>query len=186
MIDFRYRGFTLVELMVVLSIAAIVGAFSVSSFSALVHSTQSRTATRDLRQGLMYARVLAVKHNVLVTVCPLDSDGTCNTDWSQPVSIFEDPNHNHRHDAGESVRRIIQAPGSGRLTVAVGNHHYFQFNPTGTSHGTWGNITYCPNDGSASDATRLIINWGGRVREAKDQDGDGIIEDSAGDPVTCG
>ncbi len=55
--SFAQRGFTLIEAMVVISIAAILAGTSVSSFVWLNQSTQIRGATFDLIADLDFARV---------------------------------------------------------------------------------------------------------------------------------
>jgi type IV fimbrial biogenesis protein FimT len=62
------RGFTLIELMVVLSIAAIVLAIGVPNLSFLIGSMNARSASFDLIADLALARSEAIKRNQPVTV----------------------------------------------------------------------------------------------------------------------
>jgi len=68
------RGFTLIEAMVVIAIAAILAGTSVSSFVWLNQATQIRGATFDLVADLDFARSEAVKRNADVIVAPRDGD----------------------------------------------------------------------------------------------------------------
>ena len=68
------RGFTLIEAMVVISIAAILAGTSVSSFVWLNQATQIRGATFDLIADLDFARSEAVKRNADVVVAPRNGD----------------------------------------------------------------------------------------------------------------
>jgi type IV fimbrial biogenesis protein FimT len=72
------RGFTLTELLVVLSIAAILLAIGAPNLSHLIASMNARSATFDLIGDLALARSEAIKRNAVVTVEPLVAGN-----WSQ-------------------------------------------------------------------------------------------------------
>jgi type IV fimbrial biogenesis protein FimT len=48
-----------------------------------------------------------------------------------------------------------------------------------------GNFLYCAAGGAATEARMVIVNPQGRLRIARDRNGDGIVEDAAGRPVSC-
>ena len=65
----RLRGFTLVEMLVVMVISAILIAAAVPSFQALIASTRASSASGTLVSSLEYARSEAIRRNQNVTVC---------------------------------------------------------------------------------------------------------------------
>ena len=65
----RLRGFTLVEMLVVLAISAILIAAAVPSFQSLIASTRASSASGTLLSNLEYARSEAIRRNQNVTVC---------------------------------------------------------------------------------------------------------------------
>ena len=65
----RSRGFTLVEMLVVMAISAILIAAAVPSFQALIASTRASSASGTLLSNLEYARSEAIRRNQNVTVC---------------------------------------------------------------------------------------------------------------------
>ncbi|MCG5496885.1 GspH/FimT family pseudopilin [Ectothiorhodospira variabilis] len=90
-------GLTLVELMVTISVFAILLAIAVPGFQTLVQNTRATTAANELVTALHYARSEAVRRGGNVSVCPLDSDwadgwsvrvGTCNGS-SDPLRIWD-------------------------------------------------------------------------------------------------
>lgn len=61
-------GFTLVELLVTIAIAAILMAVAIPSFSTFVAAQRIKTASFDLSSSLIYARSEALKRNANVTL----------------------------------------------------------------------------------------------------------------------
>ena len=71
------RGFTLVELMVVISLIAIVTTLAVPSWRALQTRNAIRTLVNDYTLSLYFARSEAVRLNSPVTLCPSNDGATC-------------------------------------------------------------------------------------------------------------
>lgn len=65
------RGFTLVEVMVVLVLVGIMTTAAVSGYQSLVQGVRVKTASQDLFSSLLLARSEAVKRNANVTVTPV-------------------------------------------------------------------------------------------------------------------
>lgn len=65
---YRFRGFTLIELMVTISIAAILVAIAAPSFRDLVAGQKIKTASYDVVSALMYVRSEALKRNQNVSL----------------------------------------------------------------------------------------------------------------------
>ena len=65
----RLRGFTLVEMLVVMAISAILIAAAVPSFQSLIASTRASSASGTLLSNLEFARSEAIRRNQNVTVC---------------------------------------------------------------------------------------------------------------------
>lgn len=59
----RYRGFTLLELIVAIVIAAVITAISATAYSRLSSSATLRTTTQDILVTLRHARTTAIKNN---------------------------------------------------------------------------------------------------------------------------
>jgi type IV fimbrial biogenesis protein FimT len=87
----KQRGVTLIELLVTISIAAILLALGVPSMGDFLRSNRVSGATNDLAAMLYLARSEAVKRGANVTVCPdSDADSTCEatTDWNDGVVVL--------------------------------------------------------------------------------------------------
>jgi type IV fimbrial biogenesis protein FimT len=77
------RGFTLIELMVTIAIAAILIAMAVPSFQSMLVNNRMSAATNGLFNALNYARNAALTGNTTVLVCPVGAFGStaCGANW---------------------------------------------------------------------------------------------------------
>src|SRR5450830_1101578 len=86
------RGFTLIELMVVVAVAAILMAVAAPNFSAAMSSTRLGSQANDLIADLRLARSEAATRGAWVVVCPSANGGTnCSasaSDWAKGRMIF--------------------------------------------------------------------------------------------------
>jgi type IV fimbrial biogenesis protein FimT len=75
----RPRGFTLIEVLVVMTVIAIVASIAVPSFSSFVADQRARSAASDLMTAILSARSEAIKRNSNVTITALTAGGA--TTW---------------------------------------------------------------------------------------------------------
>lgn len=74
------RGFTLLELLVVMVVVAILAGLSVAGFTALTQSQQAKNASYELYSSLILARSEAIKRNADVTLTPVS--GSWQAGWA--------------------------------------------------------------------------------------------------------
>ena len=112
-------GFTLVELLVTVSIAAILIAVGVPSFTSIVAASNTDSATRRLSTAFSYARSDAVSRAGSVTVCASADALNCGNAaaWSQGWLVFRDENEDGTIDADDE---IISVENISSLQVAIG------------------------------------------------------------------
>src|ERR1043165_9162020 len=94
------RGFTLVEMMTVVSILAVMLGILAPSFSGFLASQQAKALTYDLTSDLMLARNEALKRNVSVSITR-DGSGWEQGWRVQTVATAEQLDH--RNAAAQSV-----------------------------------------------------------------------------------
>lgn len=90
------NGFTLIELMVTLSVVAILAIVAIPSFTGSIKRNRAVTQTNDLISALNLARNEAIRRNVRVSVCSSTDELTCaaSTDWATGWIVFVDQNNN--------------------------------------------------------------------------------------------
>jgi len=121
----RQHGFTLVELMTTLMIAAILITVAVPGFNTTIKNNRQVTHANLLVSSISLARSEAVKHSRTATVCVSTNQAavppTCTgeTNWELGWVVWVDVDGDNFLDAGEE-RRFVQAfPQSTTLTSAV-------------------------------------------------------------------
>jgi type IV fimbrial biogenesis protein FimT len=110
----RSRGFTIIELMVVLAIAAVLTVAALPSFTQFVKNQRVKTASFDVFSSLVLARSEAITRNAQVSVTP--SGGNWANGWQVTAGSIvvrdEDPMPNISISGPSS----ITFNGTGRLT----------------------------------------------------------------------
>lgn len=180
------NGFTLIELVITLAIVAVLAAMAIPALDGLVANSRRHAAMADLISLINLARNTAISRQTSVTLCPLDEGKKCISDWNRPIAVFLDPQRTKMLSDPDRLIRVSSGLTGGRLVVKSGNRPYFRFRPTGMAKEAIGNLVWCPDDNDASKASQIRINMGGRPMLATDKDGDGVVEDAYGQPVSCG
>lgn len=180
-------GYTLIELLLVLAVVAVLTSMAVPGLGRVVQTNAGTALMNDLARMVSMARALAVHSGSNVTLCPSHDGSSCGGDWAAGMLLFTDANRDRKLDATDELARV-----AGALTVAGSlqlrsfpNRQYLQFTPQGTTHGQNGSFTWCPANAAPELAQQLIFSQSGRTRFARDNDGDGIREDSNGLPLPC-
>ncbi len=110
----REAGFTLTELMVTLTIVAILMGIGVPSYKYITKSDRVSTEINGLLGDLQFARGEAIREGETVNVCPAadttyTSCATTATTWSGGWLVWADLNGNGSVDAPGEVLRVGQA-----------------------------------------------------------------------------
>lgn len=123
----RQRGFTLIEMMITISIAAILLSLAVPSFSAMQRRSQINTQTNALVSGLALARSEASKRGQRVSMCARNGTlCTASTDWSNGWLAFLDLNGNGNLDAGEDLLQASPTTNQGVTLTSTQNAITYQ------------------------------------------------------------
>lgn len=113
----RAGGFTLMELLVTITIVALLFAIGVPTFRNASLGSRLSASANDLLASVQLARSEAIKRNVAVTVCPT-SDGTiCDdtVDWDQGWVVRAAGTVIQRQEALDDGYRMTQAGGTAQL-----------------------------------------------------------------------
>jgi type IV fimbrial biogenesis protein FimT len=108
-------GFTMTELIITMSIVAILLAIGIPSFKYVTVSNRISTEVNSLLGDMQFARSEAIKQGSWVTVCSSTNLSTCNgnnglgDDWQSGWIVFLDPNDNQTPINAQSIIRAQPA-----------------------------------------------------------------------------
>ena len=180
------KGFTLLELLVVVAISGILLGVGLPAMGALIERNQFKAEVSALHRAVALSRSIAVYRGETVSLCPLDNLGNCTDEWNDSLSVFADTDRNGVLDDNETLISVLPAlsENSLKLTRDFNRSSPVMFYPTGSAFGRNGTMKICLRSTPKLSAT-IIISGSGRIRMGKDQDNDGLVESSAGEPVLC-
>lgn len=175
------RGFTLIELMVTIAIAAILAGLAVPSFQDLIASNRLKSHASSLLSSLLLARGEAIKRNSRVVLCKSADGSTCTATggWQQGWIVFHDytddttaaTNNNGTLDISEAVIQR-QGPLTGDF-VLTGNSsvtNYVSYSSIGATKFKAseafqaGTFTICQRSVNNGKAREIVISATGRPR----------------------
>jgi type IV fimbrial biogenesis protein FimT len=160
------RGLTLIELVIAVTVAAIVLGLAAPTFSATMESARAASVRADLLESLLLAGNRAAVSGTRAVLCPSADAASCSDDpdWSAGWLVFLDANANRELDPGERVIRLEAAlPGRVRLRSTSGRTRIV-FQGNGGNVGSNVTFTMCDGRGPAR-AVSLVIANNGRLRD---------------------
>ncbi len=143
---FFARGFTLIELMVTIAVAAIILAIAIPGMDELTLSNRLGAYANNLVASVHLARGEAIKRNAVVTIC-VSSDGeNCAAGgWEQGWVLL----------AGDDVIQRQQAATSGFKITESGGLASLNFQPTGLG-ATQATFTICRSEPTVGSRERVV------------------------------
>ena len=175
----KHGGFTLIELMVALAVAAILLTIAVPSFQSVVNSNRLASSANEMMAALQTARMEALRLNKRGVVC-LSANAnsaapSCSNASPTGWITFIDVNKNGAYDSSSDTL-LRTATASGAVTIrsstAVAGKVIFRSDGMardGSGNLLMGAIDMClPTSNPATNVSRVSIGSGSRVSVMKD------------------
>lgn len=169
------RGFTLVELMIVLVVAAVSLSVATPLMKDTLYRNQLDSVTRRFLSAINLARMESVMRNEPVSICPSPMAQTgvpeCSGLYTQGWIVFSNPDKDKVVDAGtDTVLRVFEGlPAGYSLTNRKGDRPAFElinYLPDGSSHNNR-TLLFCGDGQSSATSLSIVINIVGRPRLAR-------------------
>jgi type IV fimbrial biogenesis protein FimT len=160
----RQRGFTLVEAMMSLIVAAILVGIAIPAWSAASEAARSGSAQAALGDSILGAVGHAALTGSDVVLCPGDASGCRpSIDWSRGWIAYADIDGDRLRDANETLLRTAPAL-AGRVHLrSTQGRTRLVFQANGGNPGSNVSFTLCDGRGVAK-ATTLVLSNEGRLR----------------------
>jgi len=178
------NGFTLIELMVALVIAAILLGVGIPSFSNAIANSRMSGTYNDVAQALYIARSEAVKGSERIKVCPRATGdaNVCGTDWTDGILVFVDNDpvyidavatfgpedealYVQREYRTGSTIRANQVPT--RNGTTFNPTFWLEYSPTGEANWGRGTIEICDDDRGGEFSKAVNIEATGDIRRGR-------------------
>ena len=133
------HGFTLVELMVTLTVSAILATAAAPSFANLIARNKVLIQTNAILESLYLARSYAIVKQRNVHVCHLDpetnsscsEDRNYNSKWSHGWLVFADNNGDRNFDGNDELLQVVEMPDS--VNIVFNQRGRLRFFPDGSA-----------------------------------------------------
>jgi len=177
------KGFTLIELIIVLLIGTIVTVLSVP-MNNMVKSNRTSGVAYEFVSALNYARSEAIKRGNKVTVCRTINGSRCEGEadinnqkvWDNGWIIFSDFNGNGQFNSTQDEILAVHGPLPEGYSLRSNAKVRVTYKPIGISPGFMDSWTVCAPGAETGAAKGIIVSYSGRVRFAKDTNNNGTID----------
>lgn len=170
------RGFTLLELLVAMTVATILLTVGIPSFFRMIAENQRLTNSAELFSSLTFARSEAIARNNEVVVCPSSDETQCdpNAPWHGGWVIYANLDRDTGGTEPDANEPLLKARGplEGNFTLVSDDlPDHVVFRPSGRPEAT-GSFRLCPERGDIAGRTVQLTSTG-RPRTATHDCGGG-------------
>ncbi|PKG40838.1 GspH/FimT family pseudopilin [Psychromonas sp. Urea-02u-13] len=151
------RGFTLLELIIVLIISTLLITIGIPGFQTLIQSNRLTSVGSSIQNNLLFARSQSVSYLNYVTVCPLESN-VCTNNWISGIDVFIDSDRDGSYDSGEVLLKSGDKFNSNDTLAFPTNS--VTFTPDGHITGSSATFRYC----TGAKRIGVSIAYSGRAK----------------------
>jgi type IV fimbrial biogenesis protein FimT len=158
----RCQGFTLIEMIITMSIISILTAYGIPNYRAFkLNQTMTQEINR-LSSTIRFARSQSIINGEHVILCATQSFTACDgiSQWHGGWMVFADSNRNRLYDSNDRMLLHENKMNSDLQAVASIHRQKIRFDVTGFATGTNLTIRFCDNRGAEHGKAVVISNVG--------------------------
>lgn len=151
-------GYTLIEILMTLSILSILGMGSLSFARTFIHQNDQSVQVRRLIGALQYARMEAIRRGETIVFCGSSDFQKCDGDWR----------HGQMIKVHDQVLRVFSELRSGdywEWKSSLGKNHQLEFSSLGFTRGQQGSFYYHARE--KEYIYRIVVSHSGTIRVEK-------------------
>lgn len=154
------KGFSLIELSLVLTLVLVFAGLSQSKLSELYFKHQLRIQTNQLLRFLQTARQAGFNQFSHVTLCPSANQIKCDSVWSLPLMFFIDDNKNGIVDNADYIVAVNEP-----IFDLTSNRGVLHFAPVFSAANSAATLKICRSKAGRIWRTAVVISNMGRIRK---------------------
>ncbi|AZZ44132.1 fimbrial biogenesis protein FimT [Pseudomonadaceae bacterium SI-3] len=151
----RNQGFTLIDLMVTLSVLSVVAAIAIPAFGNMIERSRQEALKDEVESTLHNARTQAVLRRRTIEICGSGDGATCSTNWADGWLV--------RTTTGQTLQ-LTQLPHHDELSW-IGFSESIRFRDNGASPASNGRFYQCHGE---QVAWQVVVSRQGRIRQASE------------------
>ncbi|WP_109581864.1 GspH/FimT family pseudopilin [Cupriavidus plantarum] len=158
----RAGGFTLIEMLVAVTVLGVVAMAALPNLSSFTHNSKIRSEASSFASDMEVARSEAARRNATITICPSQDGNACSEDWSLPRVIFFDANNDGAYGNGDDLIRRGNTPPARIVITAtdLAAPTYIRFRSFGPSNSPTASWQICENGSALSGQTITMTGSG--------------------------
>lgn len=156
------KGYSIIELMTVLSILFLTLALAVPSLQTLVNKHLAKTTTDQLFYAINRTRSEALLRQTTVTLCASKDGLSCAGPWSDGLLLFIAHDGSHQYQAGD-LKLQTWSVATGKISIRWNRaSNYLQFSRSGYLQSQLGEFVICAK--GKSEGFNITLSTTGRAR----------------------
>lgn len=156
-------GFTLIELMITVAVAAVLMMVALPAYQGMVQKNTLTSTVNDLVADLNYARSEAITRGSRTYVCKSADLATCGGDWGQGWIVYA-PAPGATQPLDDNLLRVhgpISIPG---VAITHNTTDGLYFGGSGFAANSASSFTFTAGNTNNEQTTVVCISFSGRIR----------------------
>lgn len=93
-ISMKLKGFSLIELLVILTIITTLTLIGITSYSYLIHKNERQTLVDEIRTAIQYSKMQAIRLGHPISLSPIDKE----SNWSKGMILTQNNSNKNKTD----------------------------------------------------------------------------------------